>query len=210
MTDGTLRLIDPTATGTTDTLAQSQPGARRSSRSTRSPGSTASTGGTDFAVSYQTRRPRRHHGRERRSAAVGRQLAAVCRPLPVSCRFAADGDAGLGCVPQLVSGDQGGTFPGQQHVGGADHGDVARGAGFGVGLLVRTELGRRAGVPDGGDHGGRRADLGDLHDGRLHGGGDGSCAATNNTDIWRGYLVITPVNHPADARLVAPAPERRT
>ena len=33
-------------------------------------------------------------------------------------------------------------------------------------------------------------------------GTDGSCAATNNTDIWRGYLVVTPVNHPADARLV--------
>ena len=33
-------------------------------------------------------------------------------------------------------------------------------------------------------------------------GPDGSCAATNNTDIWRGYLVITPVDHPADARLV--------
>ena len=33
-------------------------------------------------------------------------------------------------------------------------------------------------------------------------GPDGSCAATNNTDIWRGYLVVTPVDHPADARLV--------
>ena len=32
-------------------------------------------------------------------------------------------------------------------------------------------------------------------------GVDGSCAATNS-DIWRGYLVVTPVNHPADTRLV--------
>ena len=33
-------------------------------------------------------------------------------------------------------------------------------------------------------------------------GSDGGCAATDITGIWRGYLVITPVNHPADARLV--------
>jgi hypothetical protein len=33
-------------------------------------------------------------------------------------------------------------------------------------------------------------------------GANGGCAATDATGTWRGYLVITPVNHPADARLV--------
>jgi hypothetical protein len=33
-------------------------------------------------------------------------------------------------------------------------------------------------------------------------GPNGACAATDVTGTWRGYLVITPVNHPADARLV--------
>ena len=123
--------------------------------------------------------------------------------LPVSAGSTPTRDVGLGFVPQVVSGDQAGSFAGHQHLGGADHGDVAGGVGFGVGLLVCAELGRRPGVPDGGDHRGGRSDLGDLHDGRLHGReSDGSCAATDNTDIWRGYLVITPVNHPADARLV--------
>ena len=84
-----------------------------------------------------------------------------------------------------------------------DHGDVARQAGFGVWLLVRTELGRRADVPDDGVLDGVGGSTSDIYTmGAYTAGGDGSCAATNNTDVWRGYLVITPENHPADARLV--------
>jgi hypothetical protein len=33
-------------------------------------------------------------------------------------------------------------------------------------------------------------------------GANGGCAATDPTGTWRGYLIITPTNHPADTRLV--------
>ena len=53
MNDGTLRLIDPTGSGTTDTLAQSSPvnGVIAINPIPRFDGS---SGGSDFAVSYQT------------------------------------------------------------------------------------------------------------------------------------------------------------
>ena len=126
-----------------------------------------SSGGSDFAVSYQTVPAPTFGGMGgllRWDGTAGDLTASADR-----LRFVADGGADVGCVPAVVSGDQAGSFPGQQHVGGADHGDVAGGAGFVVGVLVCAELGGCAGVPDGGGPGGGRSDLVDLHDGCLHG-----------------------------------------
>ena len=167
--DGTLRLIDPTASGTTDTLAQSSPG-ERLHRDQPDPQVRRLVGGSDFAVSYQTTPATSDmvgNGGLLRWDGTSANLTA----LPVTRRSSpntvtADWDE----FRTVVSGDQAGSFAGHQHVGGAGHGDVAGGVGFVVGLLVCAELGRRAGIPDSRGHRGGRADLSDLHDGRLHGG----------------------------------------
>ena len=87
--------------------------------------------------------------------------------LPVSASPTHD-HVRLGRLPDLVSGDQAGPFQVTNASAEPITVTLQWRSGFGVGLLVRADLGRCAGVPDGGHHGACGADLSDLHDGRLH------------------------------------------
>ncbi len=197
MNDGIVRLIDPSNTGTANTLAASPAGGGISAI-TAIPRFDGSSGGTDFAVAYQTQIP---------PAGVGGLL-----------RW--DG-ASTGLTPQKVSANANpytttdwegfrGWFP------GIKEGRLMLNNTSGEDLTVTIRPGDDSSsgcwyAPDWADApafpstgvvvpAGQPAS-GPYVIGAYTSGSDGLCAVTSG-DPWRAYLVVTPASHKADARVI--------
>lgn len=200
LNDGTVRLIDPLASGReTEQLAQSSPvnGVNAINPIPRFDGS---SGGSDFAVSYQVTAGANMVGNGGLLRWDG--TSANLTALPVTAgspnTVTADWDEFRAWYPGIKQGrlrvDNSSGEPVTVTLHAAS--DSSSGCWYApawadspafptAGIALATGQTSATYVM-----------------GAYTAGPDGSCAATSNADIWRGYLVITPVDHPADTRLV--------
>ena len=204
LNDGTLRLIDPTVTGETDTVAQSGAGPGGIIAINPIPKFDGSTGGSDFAVSYQTTPATPDppgmtgNGGLLRWDGTSNSLTAM----PVSAvspnTVTADWDSFRAWYPGIKQGRfQVSNTSGEPiTVALQASPDSASGCWYAPSWADAQAFPTTGIMLTAGQTSAR------YTMGAYTAGSDGNCAATNNTDVWRGYLVVTPVNHPADARLV--------
>ena len=202
MNDGTLRLIDPTVTGTTDTQTKSSPvyGIVAINSIPRFDGS---LGGSDFAVSYQSQAAPTFGGMGGLLRWDGTTSDLTALPIVAGSTptLAPTWDA----YRQWYPGIKQGRF------------QVNNTSGEPITVTLQAEPGSSSGcwyAPSWADApafptvpvavgAGQISSIYTM--GAYTAGPDGSCAQPANSaenDLWRGYLVITPTNHPADTRLV--------
>ncbi len=194
--DGRVHLIDPSTIGTANTLASSTTVAGVSAINAI-PRFDGSSGGTDFAVSYQTQVPPAGVGGLLRWDGSSSSLTA----LPVSA----------GSPPTLTSDWEG--F--RRWYPGIKEGRLLlkNTSAEPVTVALRTGSDSSSGcwyAPDWADApafpasgvtipAGQTSALYTM--GAYTAGSDGQCAVSTG-DPWRGYLVVTPLAHPVDQRLV--------
>ena len=200
MHDSTLRLIDPTATGTTETLAQSS-AATALIAINPIPRFDGTVGGSDFAVSYQsTPAPSGLGGNGGLLRWDG--TSANLTALPVTAgspnTVTADWDEFRRWYPGIKQGRLQVTNTSGEPVTVT----LQAASDSSSGCWYAPSWADAPAFPTAGVTVPAKQTSAIYTMGAYTAGTDGSCAATNNTDIWRGYLVVTPVNHPADARLV--------
>jgi hypothetical protein len=207
MQNGTLQLIDPTVSGAqTNTLAgTTAPGPNGAIIAVNPiPRFDGTAGGSDFAVSYQP-------------GSVGSGVGGLLRwdgtssgltALPVISAPANGPPNSNTTTPDFDSfrewypGIKEGRFQVSNTSGEPVTVAVQASPNPGFGCWYAPSWADATAFPTGGISVAAGQTSASYPMGAYTAGSDGGCAATDATGTWRGYLIITPLNHPADARLI--------
>ncbi len=203
MNDGTLRLINPNATGTTGTLAQSKPVAGVIAINPI-PRFDGSSGGSDFAVSYQTQPAPTFGGQGGLLRWDGTTDDLTALPVsagatPPSAPIAWDG------FRQWYPGIKQGRLQVTNTSGEPIEVTLQTGSDSSSGCWYAPSWADAPAFPSAGVTVAAGETSSYYTMGAYTAGSDGSCAppaGSSGSDLWRGYLVVKPVNRPADTQLV--------
>jgi hypothetical protein len=205
MTDGTLQLVDPTATGPeTNALAVSSAGPGGIIAVNPIPRLDGTAGGSDYAVSYQqvsfgggAPTPQGTGGLLRwdgTSSGLIAQPVSAGSPNTVS----PDWDSFREWYPGIKEGRFQVTNTSGEAVTVALHASPSPG----YGCWYAPSWADAPAFPPGGITVAAGHSSAVYTMGAYTAGAQGGCAATDPTGAWLGYLAITPVSHPADTLLV--------
>jgi len=195
---GTLRLVDPRATGPETTeLSGSSPGPDAIIAINPIPRFDGTVGGSDYAVSYAVPSASGNGGLLRWDG-----TSSALTALPVTAgspnTLSPDWDSFRAWYPGIKQG----RFTVSNTSGEPVTVALQTSSSPGLGCWYAPSWADAPAFPAAGVTvaGGQASAMYTM--GAYTAGASGGCAATDVTGTWRGYLVVTPVNHPADARLV--------
>ena len=195
---GTLRLVDPRATGPETTeLSGSSPGPGAIIAINPIPRFDGTVGGSDYAVSYAV-----PSGSENGGLLRWDGTSSALTALPVTAgspnTLSPDWDSFRAWYPGIKQG----RFTVSNTSGEPITVALQTSPSPGSGCWYAPSWADAPAFPAAGITvaGGQQSAMYTM--GAYTAGASGGCAATDVTGTWRGYLVVTPVNHPADARLV--------